>query len=137
MKKVSVLAVIIAASINLYAADRPRIYSLINKEIFLNNTFAGETITLVKENDDYFVIRQILRSGLPGGPTLKYEIEFYSDYQIRFSKIISSEINSKDSRSEEFILSIIDEGNIEVFLNGLEIVVVRIGLFEMMWIRTT
>jgi len=127
MKRILIiLAVLIVSTFNLYADDRPKIYSLINKEIFISNNWAGETVTLVKENDKYFIIRKILRSGLPGGSILKYPVNFDSDYQIRFSKIISLDIDRKNTISEKFILSIIDDGKIKLFLNGLEVVILRI-----------
>ncbi len=126
MKRILIFAVLIVSALNLYAEDRPKIYSLINKEIFISNTFAGETIALVKEDDEHFINRQILRSGLQGGPESKYQVKFNSDFQIRFSKIMSSDINPKNTISEEFILSITDEGKVKLFLNGLEVVIVRI-----------
>jgi hypothetical protein len=126
MKKICILSVLIVFTFNSYADDRPKVYSLLNKTIFISNNWAGETITLVKENDEYFIIRQILGSGRPVVAKLKYQVKFYSDYQIRFSKIISSDIDRKNTFSEEFILGIIDDGKIELFLNGLEVVIVRI-----------
>ncbi len=128
MKNILIFTIIIAlvfSAIPLYADDRPTAYSLLNKRIFISNTWAGETITLVKENNEYFIVRQILRSGLPGGPSIKYQVKFNSDYQIAFSKIISSDVKLKNSIPEEFILSIIDEGKVKLFLNGLEIVILR------------
>ncbi len=100
MKRILIFVVLIAPTLNLYADDKPKIYSFINKEIFLSNTWAGETITLIKENDKYFIIRQILRSGLPGGPKLRYQAKLHSDYQIRFSKIMSSDIVPKNNVAE-------------------------------------
>lgn len=127
LKRILIFVALIVVSVsNLNADDRPKIYSLINKKIFISNSFAGETVTLTKENGEYYIVRQILRSGLPGGPKLKYRVKFNSYYQIQFSKIISSEISEKSTKSEEFILSIIDKGTVKLFLNGLEVVIVRI-----------
>lgn len=123
MKRILILAFLFFINFNLHADERPQIYSLINKSIFVNNGWAGETFTLIKENNDFFIIRQKLRSGLPGGPIMKYQVNFYSDYQIRFSKIINSELKQKDSIPEEFILTITGKDKIELLLNGLEVVV--------------
>ena len=65
MKRFLISILLIVPALNLYADDRPKIYSLINKQIFLSNAWAGETITLIKENNEYYVIRTIFGSGLP------------------------------------------------------------------------
>ncbi len=80
-----VVLIFLLLSVNVYADNRPSIYSLIDKEIFIKNNWAGETITLKEKNNELFIIRKILRSGVTGGPKYKYSTQLKSKYQIRFS----------------------------------------------------
>lgn len=120
MKKIFISALLMILCFSSYAYDRPKIYSLINREITISNFFAGESITLVKEKEDYFIIRKIFGSGRPVIKQLKYRVRFSSDYQLRFSEIINSE---EDNKPESFTLSVIDKDNVKLFLNGLEVVI--------------
>ena len=107
-----------------YADDRPTIYSLVNKKIFISDVFTGQSITLVKESNKYYIIRDYFGSGIPIINTLKYSVEFDSDYQIRFSNLIKGKkIKNHENFKEEFVLSVISEKEIRLYLNGLQIVI--------------
>lgn len=102
--------------------SKPKIKDYIDKEIRIVDSFAGQSITLIKENKDYYIIRKIFGSGVPVVATIRYKVEFNSDYQITFSEII--EDSGSDDNTvpvEKFILSINAQG-LNLYLNGLKIV---------------
>ncbi len=124
MKRVLAFMVLILFSLVLFADARPIIDSLVNEEIFIADGFAGQSITLTKEAKGYFIIRKFFGSGRPIIAKLKYPITFDSDYQIRFSKVIDGKRNDlRENIHEEFILSIIEKGKIQLLLNGIQVVI--------------
>ncbi len=44
---------------------RTKIKDYLNQEILIVDNFAGQSITLVKENKDYFILRKYFGSGVP------------------------------------------------------------------------
>ena len=66
---------------------RPKIKDFLNQEVKVTNSFAGESMTLIKEGRNYFVLRKIFGSGLPVIREYKYYVAFNSDYKISFSDI--------------------------------------------------
>jgi len=98
---------------------RAKIKDYLNREIWIENTFAGESITLIEENGDFFVLRKIFGSGVPVIRTMKYKAVFYSDWQIRFPETTD---DSGSERAEYFILGVGDKG-LNLFLNGLQVVI--------------
>lgn len=110
MKKVFVFMILILFSPVLFADSRPIINSIVNKEIFIADGFSGQSITLAKEANRYFIIRKFLGSGRPIIATLKYAITYDSDCQIRFSKVIDGKRSVlMENIPEEFTLSIIEK----------------------------
>ena len=102
--------------------SRKEIKDYVNTEIFLENSWAGESMTLVKENKKYYIIRKIFGSGIPIVGTIKYLVTFNSDYQIEFSQI--TEVVNYESESlgkEEFMMST-EEDEVFIYLNGLKLV---------------
>ncbi len=93
MKKLFLLSVILLnMAFNGVAQEtRKEIKDFINTEIILNNGFAGESITLIKEKKNYFIIRKAFGSGIPVVLTIKYSVNFNSKFQIDFSEIIESD----------------------------------------------
>jgi len=63
MKKTVLLVFLFSATF--YVFPQNNIYDLLNKEIIVHDTWAGQSFTLVQENDTYYVYRRIFGSGLP------------------------------------------------------------------------
>ncbi len=104
---------------------RPKIEDYLNKEIRIVDNFAGQSITLIKENNVYFIMRKIFGSGVPVIGSSKYKVVFNSDYQIAFSEIVDSSMdNSLNNNKEEFILSVQDDG-LNLYLNRLKVVIIK------------
>lgn len=115
--------VIIASTFNLAAQEvRKEIKDYVNTEILLDNGWAGESITLIKEKGDYFILRKVFGSGVPVAGTFKYMVTFKSEYQIEFTNIIEpKELNHEFPLDERFRMNSENEG-IAVYLNGLKLV---------------
>ena len=86
------------------------------------DSFAGQTITLVNENKDYFILRKYFGSGVPVIGSIKYKVVFNSDYQIAFSEVIGT-ANANSVKSSENFLLCVEEKGISLYLNGLKIVI--------------
>jgi hypothetical protein len=99
---------------------RAKIKDYLNRGILVRDAFAGQSITIVKENEDYFVHRQIFGSGMPVIRSIKYKAELKSDWQIRFSGTTD---DSHSENEEHFILCVQDKGLV-LFLNGLQVMIV-------------
>ena len=100
---------------------RKEIKDYINTEIILDNGWAGESITLIKEKKNYIIIRKIFGSGVPVARTIKYSVTFKGDFQIDFSEIIEPDkLQSKKSCKEEFSIRVLEDG-VSIFLNGLKL----------------
>ncbi|HOT74594.1 MAG TPA: hypothetical protein PK467_02305 [Candidatus Wallbacteria bacterium] len=106
-----------------YAEDRLKIFSLVNHEIIVSDHFAGQSFTLIKDGEKYYVLRKFFGSGVPVVNTIKYSAEVESDYQIRFSKIIKNDNASKNKPDEKFILQIEDNSAIGLYLNEIKVVI--------------
>ena len=102
--------------------SRPKIKEYIDKKIHIVDNFAGQSIMMIKEKRDFYIIREIFGSGIPVKATIKYKVEFSSDYQITFSEIVDNSETEKDKKNlrEEFILSVGDNG-LDLFLNNLKV----------------
>lgn len=114
MKKIIFTIILTLLALNGYADNRMKIYSLIDMPIVVSTTFSGQSFTLIKEENKYFIIRHFLPSGMKEGPKKRYAVVFPSDYQLRFSD---------DDTKEYFILSIDDGDKIRLFVNDIEVVV--------------
>ncbi len=126
MKKKITLIFIIVLCCPLSACTedpRPKIEGYLNKEIRIIDDFAGQSITLIKENNDYFILRKFFGSGVPVIGSSKYKVLFNSDYQIAFSEIIETSMDSSwNNNKEEFILTVKDDG-LNLYLNRLKVVI--------------
>jgi len=96
--------------------------SIIDKEIYIADGFAGQSITLIKELNEYFIVRKRFGSGVPVIATIKYAVEFCGRNQIHFSEVLEQDGGNINNIREEFILTINEENNITLLLNGLELV---------------
>ena len=101
---------------------RAGIKDYLNREILIVDNFAGQSITLIKESNDYFILRKFFGSGLPVIGTVKYKVVFKSNYQIAFSEIIDASNADLTNGNEKFILCV--EGkDLRLYLNRLKIVI--------------
>ncbi len=125
MKNILIITLIILIFQPAYAENRLNIFSLINQEIVVSDHFAGQSFTLIKEREKYYVIRKYFGSGVPVINTIKYNALVESDYQIRFNEIIKSDNQTvyKNKQDEKFILRIEDNNTIGLYLNGIKVVI--------------
>jgi hypothetical protein len=127
-KLFSICLFLISHSLNGVPQDeRPKIINYLNKEIILKDRWAGQSITLIKEQNKYYILRKIFGSGVPVAGTFKYEIEFNSDYQITFPKSnIHDSGDSNDYKGEVFLLCS-DETGLNLYLNGLQVIILKMS----------
>ena len=124
MIRVIVFSVVfVISTLNLAAQEvRKEIKDYINIEILLDNGWAGESITLIKEKGDYFILRKVFGSGVPVAASFRYAVTFKSEYQIEFNRIIEpKELNPESPLDERFRMNSENEG-VAVYLNGLKLV---------------
>lgn len=125
MKTTTILLIItIFCTTSIYAQDkRLKITEYLNKEIMIEDNFAGQSMTLIKENNEYFILRKFFGSGVPVVGSSKYKVVFNSVYQIAFSEIVeSSIIFSEEYLKEEFQITVEDKGPC-LYLNKLKVVI--------------
>ena len=118
----------------LSASSQENIYSLLNKEIVLHDSFAGQSFTLVQENNNYYIHRKIFGSGIRYIGTIVYNVVFNSEYKITFSEIFTVSENIRDRYNRNEIFSI-EYGNdikkkidikLAIYLNGLKLAIAYI-----------
>jgi hypothetical protein len=95
--------------------------SILYKEIVLNYGFAGQSLTLVYENNNYYIYRNIYGSGVPIIGTIKYNVILNSEHKITFFEIIeiSENIENDYVKNETFEIYCRDE--LKIYLNGIQI----------------
>ena len=109
-------------SINLFAQEkREKIKDFENQQIILDNGFAGESMTLVKETRHFYVVRKIFGSGIPVVRTIKYKVKFASAYQIEFSEIINETGKLESPELIEYFKMSVLKGQLNLYLNGLKL----------------
>ena len=96
---------------------KAKIKDYLNQEIRFDDGWAGQSITLIKENDIFFVLRTFFGSGLPVTGHAKYKVIFDNDYQITFSEVIEDSRRNVVEKKEEFIFCIEENGH-GLYLNG-------------------
>ncbi|MCL2801953.1 MAG: hypothetical protein FWD28_09380 [Treponema sp.] len=99
---------------------------LFNKEIIINDNWAGQSFTLIQENDVYYINRKIFGSGVPYIGTIVYNVNFNSEYKITFSEIYKISENLRDTYLKNEIFEIIINEKVEIYLNGIKLDVNRI-----------
>ena len=95
------------------------IYDIIDKEITLTDKFAGQSLTLINENNDFFIARQYFGSNGSVINEIKYKVVFLSDYMIEFSEIIAVTVDNPYTSNEYFRISC--RGFIRIYLNGVRL----------------
>jgi len=101
-----------------HADDRPTIDSLIGKQIYVEDAFAGQSFTLLKGlngNKDYKVEWIRHGSGVPAIRSQTCKVRLDGKYQYRFTLDLPEEKNG------EFTVSISAKDDIKVYLNGVRI----------------
>ena len=125
MKTKTCFVFCILCTVTTIAQDkRAKIIDYLNQEIFIVDNFAGQSITLLKESNDYFILRKYFGSGVPVTGSVKYKVEFNSNYQITFSEIIDTDKIDLMKSNEKFILCVEDNG-LALYLNRLKIVIIE------------
>ena len=102
----------------IHADDRPTIDSLIGKQIYVEDAFAGQSFTLLKGlngNKDYKV--EWIRHGslVAAIRSQTCKVRLVSKYQFRFS------LDHLEEKNGDFMVSISGKDEIKVYLNGVRI----------------
>ena len=118
MKTRSLVIIFLFVSASVHADDRPTIDSLIGKQIYVEDVFAGQSFTLIKGlngNKDYKV--EWIRHGLavPAIRSQTCKVRLDSKYQFRFS------LAHPEEKNGDFMVSISGKDEIKVYLNGVRI----------------
>ncbi|GHV09456.1 hypothetical protein FACS189485_22090 [Spirochaetia bacterium] len=116
------LFILLIFSNTIYSQNNNDIYSVVDHEIIIKDNWAGQSLTLVKEGSNYYIIRKIFGSGVPIVEIIKYNVRFNSDYKITTLDIESIQNNSIENYGLKETFEIYFRNNkIEVYLNGLKI----------------
>jgi len=101
-----------------HADDRPTIDSLIGKQIYIEDAFAGQSFTLLKGlngNKDYMIEWIRHGSAVPAIRSQKCKVRLDGKYQFRFS------LDHPEEKNGDFMVSISGKDVIKVYLNGVRI----------------
>ena len=102
----------------IHADDRPTIDSLIGKQIYVEDAFAGQSFTLLKGlngNKDYKVEWIRHGSAVPAIRSQTCKVRLVSKYQFRFR------LDHPEEKKGDFMVSISGKDEIKVYLNGVRI----------------
>ena len=123
-KNYLLLLICISFAINSNGQDsRLKLKEYVNREIYIPTSFAGQSITLIKEAKDYYILRKVFGSGVAVLETIKYKVNFDSKYQIKYSEPVAPRLTkSVESNKEDFQLSV-EESGLCLYLNGLKLVI--------------
>ena len=118
MKTLSMVSIFFFLTAWVHADDRPTIDSLIGKQIYIEDAFAGQSFTLlkgVKGKKDYMVEWIRHGSGVPVIRSQKCKVRLDSKYQFRFS------LDHPEEKNHEFMVTISSKDETKVYLNGVRI----------------
>ena len=118
MKARSLVIIFLFVTAWVHADDRPTIDSLIGKQIYVEDAFAGQSFTLLKGlngNKDYKV--EWIRHGstVPAIRSQTCKVRLDGKYQFRFS------LDHPEEKNGDFMVSIAGKDEIKVYLNGVRI----------------
>jgi hypothetical protein len=118
LKTRSIVIIFLFVTAWIHADDRPTIDSLIGKQIYIEDAFAGQSFTLLKGlngNKDYKVewIRHGSLVTAIRSKTCKVRLD--GKYQFRFS------LDHPEEKNHEFMVSVSGKDEIKVYLNGVRI----------------
>jgi hypothetical protein len=120
MKKMAFLLLVLFCNIG-HTFSQDNIYNIVNKEIVLYDNWAGQSLTLVYENNNYYIHRKIFGSGVAIVGIIIYKVIFDSEYKITASEIASISKNIKDMYNRNEIIEIYCINGLEIYLNGIKI----------------
>jgi hypothetical protein len=103
--------------------ERAKIKDYLNKEILVQDNFAGQSITLIKENKEFYILRNFFGSGVPIVGSAKYKVIFNSEYQIVFSEIIETTLSNSMNDKKEMFLLCVEEKGLSLYLNQLKVAI--------------
>ena len=118
MKTRSLVIIFLFVTAWVHADDRPTVDSLIGKMIFIEDSFAGQSFTLLKGvngNEDYKVEWIRHGSGVPAIISQTCKVRLDGKYQFRFS------LDHPEEKKGDFMVSISGKDVIKVYLNGVRI----------------
>ena len=101
-----------------HADKRPTIDSLVGKQIYIEDAFAGQSFTLLKGpngNKDYKVEWIRHGSAVPAIRSQTCKVRLDGKYQYRFT------LDHPEEKNGEFTVSISAKDDIKVYLNGVRI----------------
>ena len=102
----------------IHADDRPTVDSLIGKQIYVEDAFAGQSFTLLKGlngNKDYKVEWIRHGSAVPAIRSQTCKVRLDGKHQYRFS------LDHPEEKKGDFMVSISGKDEIKVYLNGVRI----------------
>lgn len=97
------------------------IYEIINKEIVINDNWAGQSFTLINENGNYYIYRKIFGSGVSYMGVIVYNVLFNSEHKITFSEIYSVSENFKEYLDKNEVFELISSSDLNIYLNGIKL----------------
>jgi hypothetical protein len=118
MKTRSIVIIFLFVTAWVHAYDRPTIDSLIGKQIYVEDAFAGQSFTLLKGlngNTDYKVEWIRHGSAVPAIRSQTCKVRLVSKYQFRFR------LDHPEEKNGDFMVSISGKDEIKVYLNGVRI----------------
>ena len=118
MKTRSLVIIFLFVTAWVHADDRPTIDSLIGKQIYVEDAFAGQSFALLKGlngNKDYKVEWIRHGSGVPSIRSQTCKVRLDGKYQFRFS------LDHPEEKNGDFMVSISGKDEIKVYLNGVRI----------------
>ena len=118
MKTRSIVIIFLFVTAFVHADDRPTIDSLIGKQVYVEDAFAGQSFTLLngfKGKKDYMVEWIRHGSGVPVIRSQKCKVRLDSKHLFRFS------LDHPEEKNHEFMVTISSKDEIKVYLNGVRI----------------
>tara|TARA_Y100000589_G_C26656841_1_gene428300 strand:+ start:57 stop:455 length:399 start_codon:yes stop_codon:yes gene_type:complete len=118
MKTRSLVIIFLFVTTWVHADDRATIDSLIGKQIYVEDAFAGQSFTLLKGlngNKDYKVEWIRHGSAVPAIRSQTCKVRLDSKYQFRFS------LAHPEEKKGDFMVSISGRDEIKLYLNGVRI----------------
>ena len=118
MKTRSIVIIFLCVTAWVHADDRPTIDSLIGKQIYVEDAFAGQSFTLLKGlngNKDYKVEWIRHGSAVPAIRSQTCKVRLDGKYQFRFI------LDHPQEKNGDFMVSISGKDEIKVYLNGVRI----------------
>ena len=121
MKKKLFIFLLFYINIVFACSQNNNIYSILNREIVIHDNLAGQSFTLVYEDNNYHIYRNIFGSGVPSIGRIKYAVIFNSEHKITFYEIISIPENIRDYYIGNEIFEIYYRDELRIYLNGIKI----------------